>query len=139
MTSREYVLRVHEYYGLQYNRVMAEEVLLYLRGMSGERIQELYDQVLLMHSAKYRALPDVAVMAEATAEMCDREDALTKNLPPYPKYLLPAGTVVPRGQAVEMAEEDKVDREEARAAIRAVTARLLEGATPEPKTKKYPD
>lgn len=75
MSATEFLTRMQDYYGLQYNKTMAEEILVRIQCMSEEAIERLCADVLTKHSAKYRTLPDVAILFEA-----DTKDLLVEAL-----------------------------------------------------------
>lgn len=132
MTAKDFMLRMQEYYGSTYSRVMAEEVLSYIQHRSDKDIQEIYDRVLMMHSAKYRALPDVAVICDALdaeSEEYKERCRLAERMPKYPEHLL-----LPQERTYDRLDE--VDRPEE---IRGILEALTEKATETKKTKKYPD
>lgn len=68
MTTKEFLVRMQGYYGLKYNRVMAEEMILRVADDRPEYLDALFGKVIECHAAQYKNLPDVAALMNARKE-----------------------------------------------------------------------
>ena len=92
MTTVNFIRTVQDYYGLEYSKGMGKVIVGYLDKLTDEFRPHLLAETLRIHSATYKALPDVSVFETATPEarvamLADRPARVLSIEAPRPEEL----------------------------------------------------